>query len=121
MRVAAIRTPGGSAAARVDGETVTVLPYGDVGELLASGRDWPARAADVSADTRPMADVQFAPLVPRPEKIFCIGLNYRSHAQEADVEPPKYPAVFAKYWRSLIGPPIPLCCHPTAWRKPREQ
>jgi hypothetical protein len=51
MRVATIRTPGGSAAARVDDETVTVLPYGDVVELLASGRNWPARAADVSGDT----------------------------------------------------------------------
>ena len=108
MRVATIRTPGASAAARVDGETVTVLPYGDVAELLASGGDWPARAAGVSGDTLPLADVRFAPLVPRPEKIFCIGLNYRSHAQEADVEPPKYPAVFAKYWRSLVGPTDPI-------------
>jgi acylpyruvate hydrolase len=114
MRVATIRTPGASAAARVDGETVTVLPYGDVAELLASGRDWPVRAADVSGDTLPLADVQFAPLVPRPEKIFCIGLNYRSHAQEADIEPPKYPTVFAKYWRSLVGPTDPIVLPPNS-------
>jgi acylpyruvate hydrolase len=112
MRVATIRTPGAPAAARVDGKTVTVLPYRDVAELPASGRDWPAQAADVSADTLPLAHVQFAPLVPRPEKIFCIGLNYRSRAQEADVEPPKYPAVFAKYWRSVIGPTDPIVLPP---------
>jgi acylpyruvate hydrolase len=44
-----------------------------------------------------------APPTPRPEKIFCIGLNYRDHAEEAGLDIPKHPPAFAKFWRALIG------------------
>jgi acylpyruvate hydrolase len=77
-------------------------------------RDWLARAANVAGDTLPLADVQFAPPVPGPETIFCIALDYRSHAQEADVKPPKYPAVFAMYWRALVGPTDPIVLQPNS-------
>jgi 2-keto-4-pentenoate hydratase/2-oxohepta-3-ene-1,7-dioic acid hydratase in catechol pathway len=39
-----------------------------------------------------------------PEKILAIGLNYRSHAQESDLEVPAVPVVFAKWTSALIGP-----------------
>jgi 2-keto-4-pentenoate hydratase/2-oxohepta-3-ene-1,7-dioic acid hydratase in catechol pathway len=43
-----------------------------------------------------------APLL-RPGKILCIGLNYRDHATESKMEPPKFPTVFCKYPHTLIG------------------
>ena len=43
-----------------------------------------------------------APLL-RPPKILCIGLNYRDHAAESKMEPPKFPTVFTKYPHTLIG------------------
>lgn len=49
------------------------------------------------------ADASFAPLVPRPEKIFCVGLNYRSHILEMSEALPSYPTLFAKFASSLIG------------------
>ncbi len=39
-----------------------------------------------------------------PQKIICIGLNYRSHAEEAKVAVPEEPIAFAKWPNSLIGP-----------------
>jgi 2-keto-4-pentenoate hydratase/2-oxohepta-3-ene-1,7-dioic acid hydratase in catechol pathway len=39
--------------------------------------------------------------VPDPEKIVCIGLNYRSHAAEAGIEPPSVPTFFAKFRNAL--------------------
>jgi 2-keto-4-pentenoate hydratase/2-oxohepta-3-ene-1,7-dioic acid hydratase in catechol pathway len=39
-----------------------------------------------------------------PEKILAIGLNYRSHADESELEVPQVPVVFAKWTSSLIGP-----------------
>ncbi len=39
-----------------------------------------------------------------PEKILAIGLNYRSHAVESELEIPTVPVVFAKWTSSLIGP-----------------
>jgi 2-keto-4-pentenoate hydratase/2-oxohepta-3-ene-1,7-dioic acid hydratase in catechol pathway len=41
--------------------------------------------------------------VPDPEKIVCIGLNYRSHAAEAGIEPPSVPTFFAKF-RNALAP-----------------
>jgi acylpyruvate hydrolase len=40
--------------------------------------------------------------VPDPEKIICIGLNYRSHAEEAGIEPPAAPTFFAKFGNALV-------------------
>jgi 2-keto-4-pentenoate hydratase/2-oxohepta-3-ene-1,7-dioic acid hydratase in catechol pathway len=41
--------------------------------------------------------------VPDPEKIVCIGLNYRSHAAEAGIEPPSAPTFFAKFRNALAA------------------
>src|SRR5512133_2104369 len=37
------------------------------------------------------------PCLPKPGKIICIGLNYRKHANEAKMELPEAPVLFAKY------------------------
>jgi len=51
-----------------------------------------------------MAELPFA----RPGKIVCVGLNYRDHAEESGMEPPKWPLLFAKWPSSLIGPGVPI-------------
>ncbi|MBK5111287.1 MAG: fumarylacetoacetate hydrolase family protein [Thermoleophilia bacterium] len=38
-----------------------------------------------------------------PEKIICIGLNYRAHAEEAGIELPTAPTIFGKYRNALTG------------------
>ena len=43
-----------------------------------------------------------APL--EPTNIFCIGLNYREHAEESGLAPPAYPVVFMKPTSSLLDP-----------------
>ena len=43
-----------------------------------------------------------------PEKILAIGLNYRSHADESELDVPPVPVVFAKWTSSLIGPGQPI-------------
>ena len=53
-------------------------------------------------------EVQLLPPVPDPEKIICIGLNYRDHARETGMEIPKYPVFFAKYRNALAGPYDPI-------------
>ena len=50
-----------------------------------------------------MADLDYAPLVPAPDKIICIGLNYRDHVAEMGRQAPDFPTIFAKYRSSLIG------------------
>jgi acylpyruvate hydrolase len=104
VRVTTIRTDSGLQAARVDGDDLVLLPFGDVGELLASGSDWAARAAAVDGERIAAGEADLAPLVPRPDKVYGIGLNYASHAAEAKLPLPEHPIVFGMHWRSLIGP-----------------
>jgi 2-keto-4-pentenoate hydratase/2-oxohepta-3-ene-1,7-dioic acid hydratase in catechol pathway len=44
-----------------------------------------------------------APPIAKPDKIICIGLNYRSHAEEQGTEPPQTPTFFAKFPNALVG------------------
>jgi 2-keto-4-pentenoate hydratase/2-oxohepta-3-ene-1,7-dioic acid hydratase in catechol pathway len=41
--------------------------------------------------------VEYGPIVTRPEKIVCVGLNYRKHAQEIGMPLPKAPVLFSKF------------------------
>src|SRR5215212_1505338 len=49
----------------------------------------------------PLDDVRLLPPVLTPGKIVCLGLNYRSHAEEAGLEAPETPTFFAKWPNSL--------------------
>jgi acylpyruvate hydrolase len=103
MKLATIRIDGGTRAARIDGDTATVLAAPDVGALLATA-GWAGTAAAATGATLAVADLDYAPLVPSPDKVMCIGLNYRSHiAEMRGGDPPAYPTVFAKYRSALIG------------------
>jgi acylpyruvate hydrolase len=102
MRLATIRTDEGTRAVRVDGRRAVDVGFTDVGALLAEP-DWYSRAASATGTDRDAAELDYAPLVPRPEKIVCVGLNYRSHILEMGRELPEYPTLFAKYRSALIG------------------
>ena len=39
----------------------------------------------------------------KPEKILCVGLNYKSHAEETGGEAPKEPVIFSKFGDALAG------------------
>jgi 2-keto-4-pentenoate hydratase/2-oxohepta-3-ene-1,7-dioic acid hydratase in catechol pathway len=55
-------------------------------------------------------DLQPGPCVGTPEKIICIGLNYKRHARETGMAVPESPVVFSKFNNALAasGEPIPL-------------
>ena len=52
--------------------------------------------------------LRLLPVIPNPNKIICIGLNYREHAKEGGNPIPDYPAVFMRVTTSLVahGQPI---------------
>jgi 2-keto-4-pentenoate hydratase/2-oxohepta-3-ene-1,7-dioic acid hydratase in catechol pathway len=52
----------------------------------------------------PVEGVDLLPPVRRPGKIICIGLNYRSHAEELGREAPETPTFFAKFANALAPP-----------------
>ena len=54
--------------------------------------------------------------IDRPQKIVCVGLNYRDHAEEQGIELPKAPLLFAKWPNTLIGPGEPIVIPPVTER-----
>jgi acylpyruvate hydrolase len=107
MRLATLRTPAGHITVRIDGDVATEIEgVADVGALLADP-GWRTRAADAAGATHAMqdiADAAWAPVVPAPTKIVCVGLNYRNHILEMGRELPEFPTLFAKYPEALVGP-----------------
>jgi len=82
----------------------------DVGALLASGPDWKLRVAR-ALPSAPVVDAEglrHRPLVPRPPKVLCLGLNDVDHAAEAGLPVPDVPVVFARVASSLIGHGEPM-------------
>jgi len=71
---------------------------------LAEALKGPAGESHGDALVRPLAEVELLPPIPDPEKILCIGLNYRSHAAEAEIEVPQSPAIFGKFRNALAAP-----------------
>ena len=69
---------------------------------LAILRSWLAQNA--SSAPKVPASVRLGPPVRRPSKIVCIGLNFRDHAAESKMDPPKEPVIFFKSTTSLVGP-----------------
>jgi len=60
----------------------------------------------------PLDEVRLRPVVPRPGKIVCVGLNYAAHVEETQRERPEYPVLFAKWASTLTGPFDPIPCPP---------
>jgi len=102
VRLATIRTASGTAAVRVDDDAAVELGAADLGELLARP-GWESAARTADGRRHDVSSLDYAPPVPRPEKILCVGLNYRTHILEMGRELPEHPALFAKFARALVG------------------
>ncbi len=101
---------------------LTQLGYPDARSFIAAG---PARWAGVGVQLEetglnllaPLSSVTVEAPIQQPSKILCIGLNYRDHATESKMEPPKFPTVFTKYPLTLIGERQPILL-PRATKQP---
>ena len=102
MQLATIRTADGTRAVRLDGDTAVEIGTPDVGALLADP-NWRDVASAADGPPHDVAALDYAPVVPRPSKILCVGLNYRNHILEMGRELPEYPTIFAKFAEALIG------------------
>ncbi|MFC9549984.1 fumarylacetoacetate hydrolase family protein [Rhodococcus sp. NPDC056960] len=105
MKLATLRLTGGTAAVRVDSDTTATIVDGfpDLSALLAAP-DWTTLAENASGATVDLADADYAPVVPNPGKIICVGLNYATHIHEMGRDLPQYPTLFAKFKEALTGP-----------------
>ena len=63
--------------------------------------------AQLASRTSPdfsLADIDYLPTIPNPEKVICIGVNYANRNEEYKdgSKPPQYPSVFMRTRESLV-------------------
>lgn len=114
MRIVSFRRDGKISYGLLEGEEIADLPGHDpqlppaLNDALPTLRGYVPPAA--TRKTVSLSDVTLLPVMPSPQKIICIGVNYADHAAETGQAPPPYPTVFAKFANTLAasGDPIVL-------------
>jgi 2-keto-4-pentenoate hydratase/2-oxohepta-3-ene-1,7-dioic acid hydratase in catechol pathway len=78
--------------------------------LLAQGPEGLKRAAGALALGKPMPTkgLELLPIIPNPDKIICVGLNYADHARESGMTPPPEPVFFSKFSFAIRGAGQPI-------------
>ncbi|MEJ2802578.1 fumarylacetoacetate hydrolase family protein [Comamonadaceae bacterium PP-2] len=81
--------------------------YADLKAAVAAGFAGVQEAA-AQAPSVPLAEVEWLPVIPNPDKILCIGLNYETHRKETGRSEVEHPTIFARYANSQVGHLAPI-------------
>lgn len=99
---------GELAQALFSGSTRRFLQAGAVATDAIASIEGAVRAGRLAWVTHPLKSVRLHAPISDPEKLICIGLNYKDHAAEAGLQPPKEPPLFAKWPNAIIDPGDPI-------------
>src|SRR5579863_6492251 len=75
----------------------------DLKSAIAAGALSEAAAAAGKAARHPLANIAWRPVIPNPDKILCIGLNYETHRKETGRAEVENPTVFGRFANSQTG------------------
>lgn len=91
---------------RLDGDVITDLSAqaADLKTAIAEG----TLSSLNSETTLSLADVTLGPVVPNPDKVFCVGHNYETHRQETGRAATDHPSIFVRFADSLSGHNQPI-------------
>lgn len=113
MRFVTFRNPQGAPEPGVAvGDQIIGLKdagFGSVIEIIAGGAEARQKveqwiAAPPAGSVHDAASLKLFSPIPKPGKIFCVGLNYRDHAEESNMAIPELPTIFSKFTNTVIGP-----------------
>jgi 2-keto-4-pentenoate hydratase/2-oxohepta-3-ene-1,7-dioic acid hydratase in catechol pathway len=118
MRLASFRGTNGSTYGLVTDQGIIDLGrrlgarYPDLRALIAGhALDEARRFADEAADAR-LDRLDWLPVIPNPDKIVCVGLNYEEHRVETNRDKTEHPAVFLRLAESQVAHGAPLLLPP---------
>lgn len=109
MKFASYAAAGRASYGLVEGEEVVdvgavlAAEYPDLRAVVAAGVYGAAQDAVARAERLSLSDIVFAPVIPNPAKIFCVGHNYETHRQETGRAKTDYPSIFTRFADSQIG------------------
>ncbi|MBW8298418.1 MAG: fumarylacetoacetate hydrolase family protein [Hydrogenophaga sp.] len=108
MRLSTVTIAGRTTWGVIDGESfrdagaVMAARYADLKAAVAAGFAGIAEAADKAA-AFPLSEIEWLPVIPNPDKILCVGLNYEMHRKETGRAEVENPTIFARYSNSQTG------------------
>lgn len=115
-RYISFRRPDGTPSfGRLDDETVHDLGAQGAAAWLKDAVSGNLTAL-VTTATYARTNVRLLPLIPNPNKILCVGLNYATHVAETGRDQKEYPAIFTRWADSLIADGEPLVRPPETTR-----
>ncbi|MBP3961649.1 fumarylacetoacetate hydrolase family protein [Paenibacillus lignilyticus] len=100
---AALQASAGSASAEVPSTVMAVIEGGEAATASLRNYIESLQVAGGEAYVRQESEIEWGPCVTHPNKIICIGLNYRKHAEETNAPIPAYPILFNKFNNTLTG------------------
>ncbi|MFC5507377.1 MULTISPECIES: fumarylacetoacetate hydrolase family protein [Hyphomicrobiales] len=109
MRFATFRLNGAPTWGLIDGEQAVDLGavlsgrYPDLKSVIAASALAEVAAAAAGAPRHPLSAVTWLPVVPNPDKILCVGLNYEMHRKETGRAEVENPTIFARFANSQTG------------------
>jgi 2-keto-4-pentenoate hydratase/2-oxohepta-3-ene-1,7-dioic acid hydratase in catechol pathway len=109
MKFASFKIDNTASWGLVDGETIADLGaifrerYPDLKSAIAAGALTEAAASSAKAKRRALKDISWLPVIPNPDKILCIGLNYEMHRKETGRSEVENPTVFGRFANSQTG------------------
>jgi 2-keto-4-pentenoate hydratase/2-oxohepta-3-ene-1,7-dioic acid hydratase in catechol pathway len=114
MKLATFKTAQGPSYGIVTGKGIVDLKlkignqYPDLKSLIAgNGFAEAAKHLNASADYN-QSDVTWLPVIPNPDKIVCVGLNYQDHVVETGRDNTEQPAIFLRVAESQVGHKQPI-------------
>jgi 2,4-didehydro-3-deoxy-L-rhamnonate hydrolase len=109
VRFVGLRRAGQTVIGRVFGDG-TVAEVAEATEFYADLEAWLSHARSLPGGRWERKQSDEVPAVPAAARVLCVGLNYRSHAEEAGLPIPEHPAIFGRWTVSLVcdGTPVPV-------------
>lgn len=102
-----VLSDGGVFEARADFRAL----YPDLKSVLAADALGKLQAA-LDQDALRADAIDYLPTIPNPDKVICIGVNYRPHLEEMGHKTPEYPVTFVRFSNSQVGHGQPLIKSP---------
>jgi 2-keto-4-pentenoate hydratase/2-oxohepta-3-ene-1,7-dioic acid hydratase in catechol pathway len=110
MKLASFRHAGRDSFGAVVGENIVDLGrrladrYPDLRALLAGdGIATAAQAVRNATSDIPISQITWRPVIPNPDKVVCVGLNYKAHVQEVGRKMEEQPVLFLRLPSSHVG------------------